>query len=242
MRQYVRLLLPVLIALTLAGGEAPYYARATQPQTQRQPGPGKKFVTTPFGPIEVDITDPREGIAFGPPLEQQPPANPAAAQPQPATAQPQPATAQPAQTQPAPQTQPAQQPGQPAQPVQQEADQVVPVKLVFDNQDLHSVVRIIAQNLGINYIIDPTVRGTVNVETYGAEVRRSDLFGILEAILKVNGATMVRSGNFYQIVPAGAAVRMPLEVQITPARSLDDQVILQIVPMKFVAADEMARL
>jgi general secretion pathway protein D len=69
------------------------------------------------------------------------------------------------------------------------------------------------------------------------------LFGIFEAILKMNGATMVRAGNFYQIVPAGTSARLPIEVQSTQSGvAPDDQIILQLVPMKFVAADEMARL
>jgi general secretion pathway protein D len=212
MKEFMRLLVLVMVGVLLANDKAISIVAATQQQPQKQPGPGKKFVTTPFGPIEVDMSDPREAIAVGPPLEP-PPTTPAAAQP-------------------APQ----------AGTTQAPADQEVPVTLNMDNQDLHSVIRTVAGVLGINYVVDPAVRGTVNIGMSGT-VRRSDLLGILEAFLKMNGATMVRSGNFYQIVPAGNAVRMPLEVQRSQsAVAPDDQVILQIVPMKFVAADEMARL
>jgi general secretion pathway protein D len=212
MKKFVPLFVLVLLSLTIVDDQARSFAGVAQ-QLPPQPAPGKKFVASPFGPLEVDISDPRPALAVGPPLNQAPPAGAANAQPQ---AQPGAANAQP-------------------------QDQVLPVRLRFDNSDLHTVVRIIAMNLGINYVIDPTVRGVVNVETY-ADVRRSDLFGILEAILKVNGATMVRAGNFYQIVPANTAVRMPLEVQSQQVVAADDQVVLQIVPMKFVAADEIARL
>src|SRR5262245_47506052 len=97
--------------------QAAVFAGRAPAQTQRQPGPGKKFVTTPFGPIEVDISDPRPAVAVGPPLE------PTAA-PQ---APPAPAPTAPALTAPAP-GQAAVTPGQ--------ADQDVPVRLDFDNSDL----------------------------------------------------------------------------------------------------------
>src|SRR5262249_49394032 len=75
-------------------------------------------------------------------------------------------------------------------------------------------------------------------------LRKSDLLPILESILKINGATMIKTGNFYQIVPANTAVKQPIEVidrqrQLTPP---DDQVVMQIVRMKFVAASEMAKV
>jgi general secretion pathway protein D len=181
-------------------------ARQAAPQQQQQPGPGKKLVATPFGPLEVDISDPRPAIAVGPPLQA-----PAA-------------------------------PAPPAAAVPVQGDQVVPISLRFDNQDIYQVIRIIADVLRINYVIDPTVRGTVNMSTSG-ELRRSDLLPLLEAILKMNGATMVQVGNLYHIVPANTATRMPLQVQAAqPPVAPDDQIVLQLVLMKFVAAEEMARL
>src|SRR5439155_10078287 len=174
--------LALFLTLTFVATGVPL--RALQQQPQQQPGPGKKFVFTPFGPIEVDISDPRPAIAVGPPV------------PQPATP---------------PAQQPAVPPAPPAAAVTpaQQDDQVSPISLRFDNQDIYQVIRIIAEALRINYVIDPAVRGNANISTYG-DLRRSDLLPILEAILKINGATMVKVGNLYQIVPANTAVRMPL--------------------------------
>jgi general secretion pathway protein D len=214
MTKSLRLFLLVFISLALVDSSI---FHAGQQQPQRQPGPGKKMVQTLFGPIEVDLSDPRPAIAIGPPLpEPPPPAAPAAAQPAPA-------------------------PTTPQTPVQ--GDEIVQARLNYDNADLHQVFRTIADYLQLNYTIDPAVRGTVNVKTSG-DIRRSDLLAILEAILKMNGATMVRSGNFYQVVPANTAARMPLEVQGAQQAGAnpDDQIVLQVVRMQFVAADEMARL
>lgn len=181
-------------------------------------GQGTTTIQTPFGPKEI-----------------------------PTPAGQQPATAQPAvQQAPAAQTTP---PGNvAAQPAPQQSalpqdDSASPVQLNVANGDVRQVIQIIANALGLNYIVDPAVKGTVDINT-SERLRKSDLLPILESILKINGATMIKTGNFYQIVPANTAVKQPIEVidrqrQLTPP---DDQVVMQIVRMKFVAASEMAKI
>jgi general secretion pathway protein D len=128
-----------------------------------------------------------------------------------------------------------------AAPAQQQAGDS-PVSFNIDNTDIYQVIDIIASALNLNYVVDPAVKGTVNIHT-GTTLQRTDLLPILETILKINGATMIRSGNFYQIVPAGAAIRQPLALRAGAAgASPDDQIVIQIVRMKFVSATEMERL
>lgn len=153
--------------------------------------------------------------------------------------------AAPAPSVPSPPTPPAQSVPAPTQTSGTAApqDEAVPFELRLDNQDIYQVIRIIADYLKMNYIIDPSVKGTVNIST-SATLRRSDLMPILETILKINAATMVKTGNFYQIVPVTGATRQPLEVLERSAVPVapDDQIVLQIIRMKFVAATEMVRL
>ena len=189
---------------------------------QQQPGPNLQ--QTPFGVREV------------PPAPGSTPTAPA--QPQAAPATPQAPAATPAAAQPAPGAGP-QAPPQPAEP--QRPDDIVPISLHLDNADIYQVIHIIADNLALNYIIDPGIKGTVNINTSGT-LRRSDLLPILETLLKINGATMVKVGNFYQILPTPAAIRQPLPVLQANQAPGDDQIVIQIVRMRFVAASEMARL
>ena len=212
----VRLCIGIISTVLLVTG----VPSAAQEQQQRQ----KIIIQTPFGPKEVDAPAP------GTP---EPPAQPPAPQqPQAAPLAPPPPAPVPAAAQPAPQA--------PAQP--QQADEAAPISLHLDNTDIYQIIRIIGDTLGLNYIIDPAVKGTVNINTSG-NLRRSDLLPILETILKINGATMVKVGNFYQIVPANTAIRQPLAVQEQVSQAApDDQIVLQIIRMKFVAASEMQRL
>ena len=157
--------------------------------------------------------------------------------PAPGTPQP-PATPPPAAPA-APQQPPQQAPAQPSP--QQAGDDVANISLTMDNADIYGVIKIIADTLNLNYIIDPGIKGTVNIHTSGT-LRRTDLLPLLETLLKINGATMVKLGNFYQILPTPSAIRQPLAVQEANQAAPDDQIVIQVIRMKFVAASEMVRL
>ena len=51
--------------------------------------------------------------------------------------------------------------------------------------------------------------GKVTIYTYG-EVKPVELMPLLETILRVNGATIVKVGEFYRIVPINAISKLPL--------------------------------
>ncbi len=211
-----------IIALLLIGSLGLLSAFSQQPPPQaQQPRPGKIFVQTPFGRIEVDA----------PPPEVTAPANPAPPAATPAPVQQPPAAPARTDAQPAPAAQAPQ------------GDDAVPIELRFETPtDIYNVIRIILGVLNVNYIIDPAVKGTVNVVAAN-NLRRSDLLPILETILKINNATIIKNGNFYQIVPAASAARQPLEVQQQPPpTNPDDQMVLQIIRMRYVSASEMATL
>ena len=81
MTKFARAIAVVVILFMVNASEISY---ATPLQQQLQPGPGKKIVQGVFGPVEVDVSDPRPGIAFGPPLQPAAPAAPAVTTPVPA--------------------------------------------------------------------------------------------------------------------------------------------------------------
>jgi general secretion pathway protein D len=106
------------------------------------------------------------------------------------------------------------------------------------------VIGIIAEQLEMNYVVDPQVKGTVNINTLG-ELRREDLFPLLQMILRVNGATAVQSGNFYRIVPLQNVQRIPLEPMVGQSAadmSPDDRVVMNLLPLKYVSAVDMTKI
>ena len=110
--------------------------------------------------------------------------------------------------------------------------------------DLLEFVRNIANELKLNYIVDPKVQGVVNILTYG-EMRRSDLLSLLETVLEINGAAIVKTGPVHRILPSPNARQLPLSIRRGPAAAdspAESSRVLQIVPVNFVPASDMAEL
>jgi general secretion pathway protein D len=119
-----------------------------------------------------------------------------------------------------------------------------PMVLRLQDADLQQFLNIIANEFKLNYVVDPAVKGTVNITT-GGELKREDLLPILETVLKLNGAAAIKTGNFYRIVPLAQAPKMPLEIS-TDATGItlpaDDRMMMQIIPLRYVSAADMSNV
>ncbi len=114
--------------------------------------------------------------------------------------------------------------------------------LQVENASLTEVVNLLARQLKINYIIDPRVKGTVSVRTYG-ELRAVDPRALLDTILRVNGAAIVQVGDLYRIVPLADAPRLPMRPQVNPeVIPEDEQVSLNLVFLKYATVAELSKL
>lgn len=113
-------------------------------------------------------------------------------------------------------------------------EKVYPIDLNLRNADLVEAIRVLADTMGINYSIDPRVKGTVNVHATG-KLSQSDLMGIMETLLTINGATIIKNRDLYNIVPQEkAATRgMPVYSQgAVPAGMRAQVVFLEQTPVK----------
>jgi general secretion pathway protein D len=166
----------------------------------------------------------------------------------------------PAEEAPPPQQQPAQPqpaaPGAPAQPGQAPATQpqnapatnaprlTTSGAFMMNNASLTEMIDELAKRLKINYIIDPAVRGTVSIFTYG-EVKDVDLMPLLETILRVNGDAMVKVGDWYRIVPVNRINQLPISpmTNADPKTLPDDErMIMNMIFLKYATAGEIANL
>jgi general secretion pathway protein D len=117
------------------------------------------------------------------------------------------------------------------------------VTLNVVDADLREVVRMVLQDaLGANYVIDPTIHGTVTVQT-SQPVPPEDLVAILDAVLRVNGAALVQDGDLYKIVPIEQALISGATPTIYPLPDAGRPGFgIRIVPLRFLSAAEAARL
>ena len=117
------------------------------------------------------------------------------------------------------------------------------VTLNVADADVRDVVRLVlGDTLHVNYVVDPTVSGQVTVRT-SHPVARSDLPALLDAILRVNGAALVKSGDVYKIVPIDQALTNGLAPDIHPlADAGRPGFTIVVVPVRFVSADALVPL
>ena len=87
------------------------------------------------------------------------------------------------------------------------------VTLDFQDADIKEVITALAEIVGINYIIDPKVRGTVNIHTSG-EIPVEGVLPILETIFEINNVAAVKVGDIYKIIPIKDAQKQPLIPQL----------------------------
>jgi general secretion pathway protein D len=114
----------------------------------------------------------------------------------------------------------------------------------FDNADLYEVIRVMAEILKINYIVDPKVRGVVNIHTVG-QIPSEDIFPIFQSILRLNGATAVKKGNVYEIVPFGDAKKsyVPFSTTRDPAKlAAEERYTTQIIILRYIPVAEVSKL
>jgi general secretion pathway protein D len=132
----------------------------------------------------------------------------------------------------------------PAQPAQPATPPTVYGGLSLNNASLTEVIDLLARQLKINYILDPRVKGGVFLNTFG-ETKNIDTRSLLEAILRINGYGIVQQGDLYRIVPLSEISHLPVPLdRVTDPKLIpeDDRTMLNLIFLKYVTADELAKV
>lgn len=109
--------------------------------------------------------------------------------------------------------------------------------------ELREVVRLVLQDaLGVNYVIDPAVGGRITVQTM-RPLPADDLLAVLDSVLRMNGAALVRDGDLYKILPIEQAIGSGPVPDVGPVPDAGTPGFgVRVVPLRFVSATEMAPL
>ncbi|WP_172153018.1 type II secretion system secretin GspD [Pseudomonas tumuqii] len=122
----------------------------------------------------------------------------------------------------------------------QTPDQEGEITLNFQQMEIAEVVKIIlGEILGLNYVLDPNVSGTVSLQT-SRPLTREALLPTLEALLQVNGAVLVKSQNFYEVVPIESAPSSALVPRLNPVEARGYQLL--VIPLRYISAGELLKI
>ena len=107
------------------------------------------------------------------------------------------------------------------------------VTLNFVNADIREAIdTILGDILGVTYVIDPRVTGTVTIRTT-KPIAQAALVSTLENLLSANGAALVASDGGYKVLPIDVAATGLPPTQVAAAAGAFG---IHVVPLKFASA------
>lgn len=108
-----------------------------------------------------------------------------------------------------------------------------PVTLNFANADIEAVARTMAAITGRNVVVDPRVKGTMNLITE-RPVPPAAAFNQFLAALRLQGFSVVETNGLYKVVPEADAKLQGGSVTVsTPPASAGNQIVTQIFRLNF---------
>ena len=114
--------------------------------------------------------------------------------------------------------------------------------LNFENAPVTTVAKVILGDiLGVGYIIDPRVQGTVTL-TSGRPVSKGDVLYALESALRVSNVALVRDTNGYRLVPGNEAIGSGRLDVVTANERPQAGFGISVVPLRFVSAPTITKL
>jgi general secretion pathway protein D len=128
-------------------------------------------------------------------------------------------------------------------PASDATDALPDVDLSFAEADIKEVAMVIlGELLGETYFVDPAVKGKVTMSNQ-RPIMRNELLPILEVMLEMNGAALVKINDAYQIVPMARAKPGALP-PVTGATQppVAGGYTMQVIPLRYVAAAELEKI
>ncbi|MFT3719441.1 type II secretion system secretin GspD [Pseudorhodoferax sp.] len=117
-----------------------------------------------------------------------------------------------------------------------------PVTLNFQNADIEAVARTMATITGRNVVVDPRVRGTMNLST-DRPVPPSVAYGQFIAALRMQGFTVVDAAGLDKVVPEADAKLQggPVSISAGPGEGLPsgNQIVTQIFRLNHESANNL---
>jgi general secretion pathway protein D len=117
------------------------------------------------------------------------------------------------------------------------------VTLNFSNTEIEAVVRAVSQFTGKVFIVDPRVKGTLNL-TIEQPLSPEQAIAALSAALRLQGIVLVESGGVMRVVPEADAKLQGGAVQFGPpvGAPRGDELVTQVFRLNYAAAASVVQV
>ena len=119
----------------------------------------------------------------------------------------------------------------------------VGIALNFVNAEVRDVLSaLLGQTLGVNYLIDPKVKGTITLKS-AHPIARDAVLPTLEETLRVNSLALINKDGIFHVTSLSEAPKEPGVVRaFTPGRKQPDGFSVRVVPLKYSSAQAMEKV
>ena len=112
------------------------------------------------------------------------------------------------------------------------------VTLNFVNADIDAVVKAVGEITGRNFLVDPRVKGTVNIVS-AHPVPKALVYPTLLSALRMQGFAAVESEGVVKIVPEADAKTQGGPVQRGAVGASGDRIVTQVIALRYESAAQM---
>jgi general secretion pathway protein D len=112
------------------------------------------------------------------------------------------------------------------------------VTLNFVNADIDAVVKAVGEITGRNFVVDPRVKGTVNIVS-ARPVAKSLVYPTLLSALRMQGFAAVESDGVVKIVPEADAKTQAGPVQRGAVTASGERIVTQVIALRYESAAQL---
>ncbi len=115
------------------------------------------------------------------------------------------------------------------------------IVLNFENADIQTVIKAISKLSGKNFVIDPRVKGTINIVSE-KPISKSDSYKVLESALRMQGFATVEADGVIKVLPETDArtYGMKTDSQYSQKRNPGDQLVTKVFIIDNGSASQLA--
>ena len=115
------------------------------------------------------------------------------------------------------------------------------VTLNFVNADVEAVVKAVSEITGRNFVIDPRVKGTINIIS-ARPIPKSLVYPTLLSALRLQGIAAVESGGVVKIVPEADAKQQGGNVSVGPVGAGGDRLVTEVIILRYESALQLVNV
>ncbi len=115
------------------------------------------------------------------------------------------------------------------------------VTLNFVNADIEAVVKAVAEITGRNFLVDPKVKGTINIVS-ARPVAKSLVYPTLLSALRLQGFAAIETDGIVKILPEADARQQGGPVARGPVGVGGDRLVTQVVTLRYESATQLVNV